>query len=154
MFQSPEDYYQRPIPATVSRWLRYLAALVATNASALYVAVMTFHYEVIPHRLVLSVARNRAVVPFTSLFEALVLETAAELLREATNRLPSTIGQVIGVVGALVLGQAAVQANLISPLMVIIVAISTISSFALPNHPTATSIRLLRFPLILAAGFL
>lgn len=154
MFQSPEDYYQRPLPATVSRWLRFLAAFVATTSSALYVAVLTIHYELIPQKLVISVAKNRALVPFTSLFEALALELAAELLREATNRLPSTVGQVIGVVGAIILGQALVQANLISPLLVIVVAMSTIASFAVPNNPSATALRLMRFPMILASGFL
>ncbi len=154
MFQSPEDYYQRPLAAAIARWLRYVAAFLTTTSSAIYVAVLTFHYEVIPQRLVVSVARNRALVPFTSIFEALVLEAAAELLREATNRLPSTVGQVIGVVGALVLGQSAVQANLISPLLVIVVAISTISSFAIPNNPGAIALRLMRFPMILAAGYL
>lgn len=154
VFQSPEDYYQRYLPATVSRWLRYLAAFLGTSASALYVAVVTYHYEVIPQRLIVSVARARAMTPFGALFEALVLEGAVEMLREATTRLPTTVGQVIGVVGALVLGQAAVQANLVSPLLVIVVAVSTIASFAIPNNPAATALRLMRFPLILAAGFL
>lgn len=153
-FQSPEDYYQRPLAATVARFIRFLGAFLGTTASALYVAVLTYHYEVIPHRLIVNVARSRAMVPFPSLFEALVLEGAVELLREATNRLPSNVGQVIGVVGALVLGQAAVEASLVSPLLVIVVAVSTIASFAVPNNPTATALRLMRFPLILSAGFL
>lgn len=153
-FQSPEDYYQRPLAATVSRWLRFVGAFLGTTASAIYVAVLTFHYEVIPQRLIVNVAESRAMVPFPSLFEALVLEGAVELLREATNRLPTSVGQVIGVVGALVLGQAAVEASLVSPLLVIVVAVSTIASFTIPNNPASTALRLLRFPLILSAGFL
>lgn len=153
-FQSPEDDYVRPLPAMIARWLRFVAAVLGTTASAIYVAVLTFHYEVIPHRLIVNVARNRALVPLPALLEALLLAIAAELLREATNRLPSTVGQVIGVVGALVLGQAAAQANLVSPLLVIVVAVSTIASFAVPNNSSATALRLMRFPMILAAGFL
>jgi hypothetical protein len=118
------------------------------------VAVTTFHYEVIPARLVVSVASTRSMVPLSSFSEALIMETTIELLREATIRLPTNVGQVIGVVGALVVGQAAVQANLVSPLLVIVVAISTIASFAIPNNEQASALRLLRFPLIVAANFL
>lgn len=153
-FQSPDDYYQRPLAASILRIMRYVAAFLGTTASAIYVGILTYHYEVIPQRLIVNVAKARALVPFTSLVEALVMEAVVELVREATARLPSTAGQVIGVVGALVLGQSAVQANLVSPLLVIVIAASTIGSFAIPNNPMAISLRLLRFPLILAAGFL
>lgn len=153
-FQTADDYYIHAMFATVARWLRLLAVFVATTVSALYVAVTTFHYEVIPARLVVSVASTRSMVPLSSFSEALIMETTIELLREATIRLPTNVGQVIGVVGALVVGQAAVQANLVSPLLVIVVAISTIASFAIPNNEQASALRLLRFPLIVAANFL
>ncbi len=153
-FQTADDYYLHPLFSSLSRWLRLLAVLISTSASAMYVAVTTFHYEVIPSRLVLSVARNRAMVPLSSFLEALVMEVTIELLREATIRLPATVGQVIGVVGALVVGQAAVQAGVVAPLLVIVVAISTIAAFAIPNNEQASAIRLIRFPLLVAANFL
>lgn len=143
-----------PIFATTARWLRLLAVVMATTVSALYVAITTFHYEVIPSRLVLSVARTRSMVPLSSFSEALIMEVVIELLREATIRLPATVGQVIGVVGALVVGQAAVQAGIVAPLLVIVVAISTIAAFAIPNNEQANAFRLLRFPLLISAQFL
>lgn len=151
-FQSPEDYYLRPIASFVARVIRLISIGVATTATPLYVAVMTFHYEVIPARLLIPIAENRSRVPFTALLEALVMEGAFELLREATTRLPTVVGQTIGVVGALILGQAAIQAGLVSPLLVIVIALSAIASFAIPNNHQATAIRLMRFPLTLAAG--
>lgn len=153
-FQTADDYYLHPFFSSISRWLRLLAVLISTTASSAYVAVTTFHYEIIPSRLVLNVARNRGVVPLSSFLEALIMEVTIELLREATIRLPTTVGQVIGVVGALVVGQAAVQAGVVAPLLVIVVAISTIAAFAIPNNEQASAIRLIRFPMLLAANFL
>lgn len=153
-FQTADDYYIHPMFATMARWLRLLAVFIATTVSALYVAVTTFHYEVIPSRLVHAVAQTRTMVPLSSFTEAIIMEVMIDLLREATIRLPSTVGQVIGVVGALVVGQAAVQANLVSPLLVIVVALSTIASFAIPNNEQASALRMLRFPLLVAANFL
>ncbi|HBK86059.1 MAG TPA: hypothetical protein DDZ53_08545 [Firmicutes bacterium] len=152
--QTADDYYLHPIFATVARWIRLLALVTSTSASAIYVAITTFHYEVIPSRLLLSVARTRGMVPLSSFVEALVMEVTIELLREATVRLPATVGQVIGVVGALVVGQAAVQAGIVSPLLVIVVAISTIAAFAIPNNEQASALRLLRFPMLISANFL
>lgn len=152
--QTADDYYLHPIFATVARWIRLLALVTSTSASAIYVAITTFHYEVIPSRLLLSVARTRGMVPLSSFVEALVMEVTIELLREATVRLPATVGQVIGVVGALVVGQAAVQAGIVSPLLVIVVAISTIAAFVIPNNEQASALRLLRFPMLISANFL
>lgn len=153
-FQTADDYYVHPLFATVARWLRLLATIIATTASALYVAAITFHYEIIPARLVVFVASTRSMVPLSAFSETMIMEVTIELLREATIRLPTNVGQVIGVVGALVVGQAAVQANLVSPLLVIAVAISTIAGFAIPNNEQASALRMLRFPLIVAANFL
>ena len=152
-FQTADDFYLHPLFATVARWLRYLAAFMSSTITALFVAVVTFHYEIIPSRLIISLARTRASVPLPAIITALIMEGTVELLREATVRLPANVGQVIGVVGALVIGQAAVQANLVSHLLVIVVALSTIAAFALPDNNQATILRLLRFPLIIAAGF-
>ncbi len=153
-FQTADDYYVHPLFATAGRWLRLSAVFVTTSVSALYVAVTTFHYEVIPSKLVNAVAQTRGVVPLSSFSEAIIMEVTVDLLREATIRLPTKVGQVIGVVGALVVGQAAVQAGLVGPLLVIVVAISTIAGFAVPNNEQATALRMLRFPLILAATLL
>lgn len=153
-FQTADDYYQHPLMATVARWLRFAAIFISTMSTAIYVAAVTFHYEVIPSRLLLSVTQARAVVPFSSFSEAMAMEVTVELLRESTVRLPASTGQVIGVVGALVIGQAAVQAGVVSPLLVIIVAMSTIAAFAIPNNEQASAIRMLRFPMIIAANFL
>ncbi len=152
--QTADDYYVHPIFASVVRWLRLLAVFVTTSVSGLYVAVTTFHYEVIPSRLVNTVAQTRGQVPLSSFSEAIIMEITIDLLREATIRLPTKVGQVIGVVGALVVGQAAVQAGVVGPLLVIVVAIATIAGFAIPNNEQATALRMLRFPLILAATVL
>ncbi len=153
-FQTADDYNLHPIFAASTRWLRFLAVVISTSVSALYVAVVTYHYEIIPARIITTIARTRSMVPLSSFTEAILMEITVDLLREASVRLPGAVGQVIGVLGALVVGQAAVQANIVAPLMVIVVAISTISSFLIPNNEQATALRLLRFPLIVAANFL
>lgn len=154
LLQTADDYYIHPLFASAARWLRLSALFITTSVSALYVAVTTFHYEVIPSKLVNTVAQTRGEVPLSSFSEAIILEITVDLLREATIRLPTKVGQVIGVVGALVVGQAAVQAGLVGPLLVIVVAIATIAGFAIPNNEQATALRMLRFPMILAANYL
>ncbi len=153
-FQSPEDYYLRPLLAVFSRVTRLLAAFIATTATAGYVAVATFHYDIIPFGLVTEFASTRAATPFNPVIEALVFELAFELIREASVRLPVSFGQTLGVVGALVLGQVAVQANLAAPILVIVVSISAIGSFAIPNYVQSFTLRVLRFPIILGAAAL
>lgn len=151
-FSSSDDYYQRWLLGTASRLLRFLALLITITFTALYVSVTTFHYEMIPENLLLTLTESRSKVPFPPLYEALFLETTIELLREAGARLPTKIGQTIGIVGGIVIGQAAVQAGLTSNILIIAVAASAIASFVTPAYVMSASIRLLRFGLIMLAG--
>jgi spore germination protein KA len=152
--QSTEDYYQRPEIATAIRFLRYAAMLVSLFGPSIYIAAITFHQEMIPTQLVVSLAAQRESVLFPALIEALIMEFAFEILREAGIRMPRAIGQAVSIVGALVLGQAAVEAGLISSAMVIVVALTGISSFSTPSYDMALTFRLLRFAIMISAGFL
>lgn len=152
MLQSPEDYYERWHIGTLLRLLRFLAAFIALFLPALYVALLTFHPGMIPSKIVFSLAGAREGVPFPAVVEALMMEATLELLREAGIRLPKPIGQTIGIVGGLVIGEAAVSAGIVSPIMVIVVAITAIASFALPSYDIAIPLRILRFGMILAAS--
>lgn len=154
MLQSPEDYYERWNIATAVRLLRYFAAISSLLLPSLYVALTTFHPQMIPAKLALALAGSRQGVPFPAIVEALIMETTIELLREAGVRLPGPIGATIGIVGGLVIGQAAVQAGIVSPLMVIVVAVTAIASFAVPSYNLAIGFRLLRFAFMFVAGSL
>ncbi len=151
-FASPDDYYQRWILGTSVRILRFAAFVITVSFTAIYVAVTTFHYEMIPSTLLINLAESRDKVPFPPLFEAILMELTIELLREAGARLPAKIGQTIGIVGGIVIGQAAVQAGLTSNILIIAVASSAIASFVIPSYVMSASIRLIRFGLILLAG--
>ncbi|KAA9031580.1 spore germination protein [Niallia endozanthoxylica] len=154
LLQSHEDYYQRFMIGTVIRWLRYLFLGISLLLPSLYVAVLTFHQEMVPAQLLLSMAASREAVPFPAIVEALLMEIAFEALREAGIRLPKQIGSAVSIVGALVIGQAAVQAGLVSAPMVIIVAMTGISSFMVPRYIAGIAIRMLRFPIMLLASTL
>jgi len=151
---SPDDYYQRWLLGTATRLLRFAALVITLTFTALYVSVTTFHYEMIPEDLLLTLTESRSRVPFPPLYEALLMEVTIELLREAGARLPSKIGQTIGIVGGIVIGQAAVQAGLTSNVLIIAVASSAIASFVIPSYVMSASIRLIRFGLIILAGTL
>ncbi len=152
--QSPDDYNQRWLIGTSIRLLRAIAIFITLTFTAVYVAVITFHYEVLPEDLLITLAESRARVPFPPLIEALLMEITIELLREAGARLPTKIGQTIGIVGGIVIGQAAVEAGLTSNVLIIAVASSAIASFVLPNYNMSNSIRIVRFLLIILAGYL
>lgn len=154
LMQSAEDYYQRFWVSTAMRWLRYVFTLFALLLPSLYVAVLTYHQEMVPGSLLISMATSREAVPFPALVEALIMEVTFEALREAGVRLPKQVGSAVSIVGALVIGQAAVQAGLVSAPMVIVVAITGISSFMIPRYVAGIAIRMLRFPLIFLAGSL
>lgn len=154
MLQASEDYYERFQMATVVRWLRYLFLLISLMTPALYVAVTTFHQHMLPTTLLLSIAAAREAIPFPAIVEALIMEIAFEALREAGVRLPKTVGQAVSILGALVVGQAAVEAGIVSAPMVIVVSITGIASFTVPHFNAAITIRLLRFPLMIIASLL
>lgn len=153
-FASPDDYYQRWLIGTGLRVLRLIGFIITICFTAFYVSVTTFHYELIPHTMLLNLAESRSKVPFPPLIEALLMETTIELLREAGARLPTKIGQTIGIVGGIVIGQAAVQAGFTSNILIIAVATSAIASFVIPSYIMSASIRLIRFGLIILAGLL
>jgi spore germination protein KA len=154
LLQSPEDYYQRFMISTLIRWLRFGFLGMALLLPSVYVAILTFHQEMIPTTLLISIAESREEIPFPALVEALLMEITFEILREAGIRLPKQIGSAVSIVGALVIGQAAVSAGLVSAPMVMVVAATGIASFAVPRYNTAIAIRMLRFPIILLAGTL
>jgi len=151
-FQSAEDYYARFDIATSIRLLRIAMFLISLIAPATYVAVTTFHQEMVPTTLIVAIAAQRESVPFPAFVEALLMEITFEILREAGIRLPKAIGSAVSIVGALVIGQAAVQASIVSPAMVIIVSITAIASFATPSFDMAISARLIRFLFMLGAA--
>ncbi|MDI6604741.1 MAG: spore germination protein [Thermoanaerobacteraceae bacterium] len=154
LFQSPEDYFERWMIASLLRILRFTAALVALLAPSLYIAFIEYHPGMIPTKLALYIAATRQGVPFPAFLEALIMEATFELLREAGIRLPVPIGQTIGIVGGLIIGQAAVMAGIVSPLMVIVVAVTAVASFSIPSYSAAIAFRMLRFIfMILAAVF-
>lgn len=150
-FQAPEDYYQRTDYGLL-RLLRILSFFIALLGPSLYIALTTFHQEMIPTELFISIAAGRQGVPFPTFIEALIMEGTFEILREAGLRMPKSVGQAVSIVGALVVGQAAVEAGIISPSMVIVVSITAISSFVLPAYNLGISVRILRFPLMLMSA--
>lgn len=152
--ESPGDYYTHSLFAAIARSLRFTGLFLSTTLVAAYVAVLTFHYEIVPTKIVVFIAQTRSGVPFDPLTEALLLEFSSEILREASIRLPGPIGPTLGIVGALILGQAAVAAHLVSPIMLFLVALTFILSSIVPNYEASKAVRYLRFPIILAAGFI
>ena len=152
LMQSPEDYYERWIPGTFIRLLRFGAAIVSLFAPALYISFISFHPGLIPTKLAISIIGGREGVPFPAIIEALFMEIAIEILREAGLRLPKPIGSAMGIVGGLIIGQASVEAGIVSPIMVIVVASTAISSFALSHYITAIPMRLLRFVAMFCAA--
>ncbi|GAB7389013.1 hypothetical protein BSNK01_28510 [Bacillaceae bacterium] len=152
--KSPDDYYDRFIIGTAIRWLRYILFMISLLLPSLYVAVLTFHQEMVPFSLLLTVVAAREQLPFPAFVEAFIMEVMFEALREAGIRLPKQIGPAVSIVGALVIGEAAVSAGIVSPTMVMIVAITGVASFAVPRYNAAIALRLLCFPIIILAGTL
>ncbi|MGE5703582.1 MAG: spore germination protein [Clostridia bacterium] len=154
LLQSVDDYTERWYAATLIRIMRYGIIFLALFLPALYIALVSYHQGLIPTKLAISMTASREGVPFPTLIEALIMEVTIEILREAGIRLPKPIGQAVGIVGGLVIGQSAVQAGIVSPIMVIVVAVTAISSFAIPQYSGAIALRLLRFGLMFAAALL
>ncbi|MCZ8512712.1 spore germination protein [Paenibacillus filicis] len=150
--QSVDDYSTRWPIASFIRLLRFMAFFIAIFLPALYIASISYNIEIIPLKGILSVGEYRARVPFPPLLEALIMEITLELLREAGIRLPAPIGQTVGIVGGIVIGQTAVQAGFVSNMMVIVVALTAIASFIIPSFDMVAAIRLIRFPFMLAAS--
>lgn len=146
--KTTDDYYERWEIASFTRLLRYAASFLAMVLPGLYLAMTNFHTQILPTKLLLSFAAARQGVPFPGVVEVLLMELSFELLREAGIRLPGAMGNTIGIVGGLIIGQAAVDANIVSPMVVIIVAFTALCSFAIPNEDFATAFRILKFVFI------
>jgi spore germination protein KA len=143
--QAPEDYSQSFIVNSIIRSLRYVLMFVTLFLPGFYISVSSFHIEMIPTDLALAITASKEGVPFLTFIEVLFMLLAFEVLVEAGLRLPKTIGQAVSVVGAVVVGQAAVDARLVSPAVVVIIAITAISSFTMPNQDFSNALRLWRF---------
>lgn len=150
-FHTVEDQYLRTLYGNFIRLIRLIALFIAMLLPAIYIAVTTFHTGMIPTDLMLAIAATRERIPFPVFIEIMIMEVSFEILREAGVRVPSTLGPTIGIVGALILGQAAVEANLVSPILVVIVAITGLSSFTIPDVSLNLAVRMLRFVLLFAA---
>lgn len=153
-FIAPEDYYQRADIATLLRWLRVLSFLLAIFVPSLFIAIVLYHHELLPNPLLINIAAQREGVPFPVFLEAIMMLTTFEVLREAGLRMPRIAGQAISIVGALVLGEAAVQAGLVTAAMVIVVAVTAISNFVSPSYSFGIAQRLLQFSYMALAGFM
>lgn len=153
LLHSPEDYYLRMPYGNFLRILRVFALFITILTPGLYVAIVNFHQEMIPTELLLAIAASHVTVPFPTIFELFAMEFSFELIREAGVRVPGVIGNTIGIVGALILGQAAVQAGIISPILIIVVAITGLASFAIPNYSISFGLRFIRFIFTILAAF-
>lgn len=151
-FHASEDHYHRFDLVIAVRLLRLLSFFITLLTPAAYIAVTTFHQEMLPTPLLISLSAQREGIPFPAFLEAFIMMAIFEILHEAGIRLPRAVGSAISIVGALVLGEAAVQAGLVSPVMVIIVSLTAISNFVIPSFDLAISIRMLRFALMILAA--
>jgi len=151
---SAEDYYERFPLATFMRLMRVLLSIVALLGPSMWIAINTYHQEMLPTSLLLTVAASRVGIPFPAVAEGFLMEVFFEVLREAGVRMPRQMGQAVSIVGALVIGQAAVQAGLVSAPQVIVVAATGIASFAIPHYSFGVALRLARFSMMVLAGAL
>jgi len=152
LLQSPEDYYERWLPVSFIRILRFVSVAVSMLLPSIYIAFISFNPGLIPTKLVVTIIETRTGVPFPAYIEAIFMEIAIEVLREAGLRLPKPIGPAMGIVGGLIIGEAAVQAGFISPILVIVVAATAITSFTIPSYSAGITFRYLRFFAMLAAA--
>lgn len=152
LMQSSEDYYTRWTEASLIRIIRFIAILLSVLAPAFYIAITAYHPGLLPTKLTYYLAASRVNVPFPAVIEAVLMELTMELLRESGTRIAGPIGTTVGIVGGLIIGQAAVEAGIVSSLMIIIVAITTISAFAIPSYELSAGFRIWRFILILGAA--
>jgi len=156
MFHTSEDSTIRWQYGTFLRYVRIIASFFAVFLPGLYIALTLYHKEMIPNELMVSLHKARENVPFPTIVEVLLMEISFEIIREAGIRVPGVVGQTLGIIGAIVLGQAAVSAGLVSPVLIIIVAITGLGSFAIPDFSFAFALRILRFVFIFLgamAGF-
>lgn len=145
LVHSPEDYFLKWQFGTFLRFIRLIGVAASAISPGLYIALVTFHQDVIPTDLLFSIVESRENIPFPTVVELLLMEISFELIREAGLRVPGAIGTTLGIIGALILGQAAVAANIVSPVLIIVVAVTGIGSFAIPNYTLGFALRISRF---------
>lgn len=150
--QAPDDYFERTLFVSLNRWIRYCFALMSVLLPSIYIALTNFHPEMVPTKLMLSIASLRERAPFPTVIEVILMESVFEGLREAGIRLPKQIGPLVSIVGALVIGEAAVRAGIISAPIVIIVSAAGIASFVIPRYSFSFPLRMIRFPLAVLSG--
>lgn len=153
-YQTSEDYNERFIMVSAVRIVRVVALLFSLIMPSLYVAILSYHPELIPTAFAVAITSGRAGVPFPAVVEVFLMEAAMEILREATVRMPKQVGGALSIVGVLVIGQAAVEAGFVSPITVVVIALTTIGSFATPAYNMAIGFRMMRFPLLIMTGLL
>ena len=152
-YTAAEDYYERSIFSSLLRIVRFIALIFSLFLPSIYIALISFHLELIPPKLAISVASSRANVPFSSILEIIFMELGALILSEASIRIPAPLGSTIGIVGALVIGNAAVSAGIVSPSVIIVVALTIIASYASPSYNASWAIRLVRYGMIGMVAF-
>ncbi len=149
---SCDDFYANKYFGTFMRILRVISLNISFAVSSIYVAIVSFHNDVLPGTYMIAIAESRAKVPFNALIEVLLIETIGELIRESLIRVPTKIGTAIGIVGAIIIGQAAVSAGVFSPLLLIVISMSLIASFVPSDYMIVNPFRILKFLLIIASG--
>jgi len=152
--QTPDDYSEKPLVGSFFRLLRHMAFYLALMMSPLFVAIVSFHPSIIPQLLALKIAAGREGVPLPSIFEALLLTVMIDLLREAGARLPKPIGVAVAVLGAVIIGQAAVAAGFVSPTVIIVISVAAIANFSIPSLELANAVRIANYFLIILGGTL
>ncbi len=153
-FQAAEDYYDRWEIMSFIRLIRYCAGFLAVALPGLYIALTVFHPSMLPTNLALKIAETRQNIPFPAVGEILIMELAFELLREAGIRLPSPVSSTIGIVGGIIIGQAAVEAGIVSPSVVIVSALTGICTFVIPNIALVSGLRLTKYIVLIFSAFL
>lgn len=153
-YQTPDDFNGRVVVNSFYRVLRLFSFIMAIFLPAFYIAIVSFHFEILPLQLSNQIKSDLNHIPYRPILEAFILEMTIELIREASIRLPTSVGQTIGIVGGLVIGDAIVRAGLVSNMMVIVVAFTAIASFVVPSTDMNSTVRFLRFPFMILASFL
>ncbi|MFT9494437.1 spore germination protein [Anaerosolibacter sp.] len=151
---APDDYYENPMVTSILRITRYLSFFLSASLPGIYIAMVNLHPGMFPPKLVISIVATRGALPFPTYIEMFIMESVLEVMQEAGIRLPQSIGQTVSIVGGIVIGQAAVEAGLVSPIVVIIVSLTAITSFTLPSYGLNLACRALRLPFMVAGATL
>lgn len=152
LFQSPEDYYQRTFYTAFVRITRYLASFLATSLPGIYLSLVSFHSQLIPSKLIELLLNGRSQLPFPATLEILLMTIMIDFTQEASSRLLGRVGQTVSIVATIVLGQAAVSANIAAPVTIVVIAATTIATYILASYPMEFTFRIIRYLIIIAAS--